>query len=106
MSPDAVLPERLAPDPCRGSTRPQGSILRLKATHLQGNSAQWERIMSHPAQTQMSCELAELTKRHRFASHYQQDYLKGEEISAPGVKHNFVFLKLYGFPRLDRRSKL
>lgn len=41
--------------------------------------------MSHPAQTRMSCELAELTKQRRFASHYQQDYLKGEEISAPGL---------------------
>lgn len=31
---------------------------------------------------------------------------KGRRDICPGVKHNFVFLKLYGFPRLDRQSKL
>lgn len=41
--------------------------------------------MSQPAQTQMHCELAELTKEHCSASHYQQVYLKGEELSAPGL---------------------
>lgn len=58
--------------------------------------------MSQPAQTQMSCELAGL-----LCLHYQQDYLKGEELSAPGAKHTFVFPELYGCcPRLDREPKL
>lgn len=41
--------------------------------------------MSQPAQTQLSCELAELTKQPCFTSHYQHSYLKGEEISGPGL---------------------
>lgn len=105
LSPDTVLPGRLAPDQCKGTTRPQGSILQLKATHLQGNSRQWEKKMSQPAQTQMSWELAELTKQHCFTSRYQHNYLKGRDIW-PRTKHTFVFPKLYGSLRLDRESKL
>lgn len=32
--------------------------------------------------------------------------LSREKSYLPGAKHTFVFPKLYGFPRLDRESKL
>lgn len=35
--------------------------------HLEGRLRQWEKIMSQPAQTQMSSEQAEITKHHGFA---------------------------------------
>lgn len=84
---------RLAPDLFRHYKATELNPTAQSHTSSRG-LGQWERIMSQPAQTALHC------------LSLSAGLSKGRRAICPEAKHTFVFPKLYGFPRLDRESKL